>query len=380
MKKILFVLHEASRTGAPFTQLHLMRWLKRNTDYQMMLVLLQGGDLVEDFEELGEVFLVQPPYVPLPLSRRIRNRIIRLYNPVDKQILKNIKNFSPDLIFVNTVVALEYAVGLKTRLGVKLISYLHELEITFYYHSPQVFAESAQLVDEFIMGSAAVSEYYQKTFAVPAKKAHVIYDFIASSSEIKALADIRISYGIEPHTQIVGGMASLGWRKGPELFLEVARRVLKTSPDTRFIWVGGKQNSVGYKELARDVRMLGLEKQIILAGEQIDIHSFYKAFNVFLLTSREDPFPLVCLESALAYTPIVCFAEAGGMPEFVREDAGAVVPYLDLDKMAEKVAELLNDKALQRQQARVAHDRVLQMCTIDVAGPQIVQLLEATLA
>jgi glycosyltransferase involved in cell wall biosynthesis len=380
MPKILFILHEASRTGAPFTQLHLMRWLKRNTNYQMMLVLQRGGDLVDDFAELGEVFVVQPAYVPLPMAKRIRNRIARLYNPVDKQVLKRIKSFGPDLMFVNTAGALEYAAGLKKHLGVKLISYLHELEMTFYYHSPEVFVEIAREVDEFIMGSGAVSDYYQKTFGVPAKKAHVIYDFIASSSEIKALTDIRATYGIEPHTPVVGGMASLGWRKGPELFLEVARRVLKTNPDARFIWVGGKTSSVGYKELARDVRMLELEKQIILAGEQVDIHSFYKAFDVFLLTSREDPFPLVCLESALAYTPVICFANAGGMPEFVRQDAGAVVPYLDLDAMAGKVTELLNDKALQQQQAQVAHDRVLQMCTIDVAGPQIVQLLEASMA
>ena len=380
MRKIVFILHEASRTGAPFTQLHLMRWLKRNTDYQMMLILLRGGDLVEEFEKVAKVFVLQQPYIPLSISRRIRNRLIEICNPVSKRILNNIKLFNPDVLFSNTAVAVDYAVMLKSKLEVKLVSYLHELEITFFNISPKTFALSTQQVDEFIMGSATVSTYYQKAFAVPAAKAHIIYDFISEVNAQDTLADIRTIYGIESTMQIVGGMASLVWRKGPELFVEVARRVLKTNPNTYFIWVGGKQSSAGYKELARDVRMLGLEKQLILAGEQVDIHSYYNAFDIFLLTSREDPFPLVCLESALAYTPIVCFAEAGGMPEFVRDDAGAVVPYLDLDAMAAKVSELLNDKSLQQRQAQVAHDRVLQMCTIEVAGPQIVKLLEATVA
>ena len=375
MKKILFVLHEASRTGAPFTQLHLMRWLKQNTNYQMMLVLLNGGDLVEEFKQLAEVHIVNKPYVPATIPRRILNRIGQYYRPDSKQLLQHIKNFNPDLLFVNTAVALGYAAELKMQIGVKLVSYLHELEITFYHIDKKKFALAAAQVDKFIMGSEAVSSYYQNNFAVKPEKAQVVYDFIGKF-DLVVQKDIRAEYSLGSNTQIVGGMASLGWRKGPELFVEVARRVLKTNPDARFIWVGGKKSSYSYLELARDVRLLGLEEQIILAGEQVDIHSFYKAFDIFLLTSREDPFPLVCLESALAYTPVICFADAGGMPEFVRNDAGAVVPYLDLDAMAARVSTLLNDATLKQKQAQVAHDRVLQMCTIDVAGPQIVELLE----
>lgn len=379
MTHILFVLHEASRTGAPFTQLHLMRWMKNNTDYQMMLVLLNGGDLVDEFKQLAEVHVLNTPYAPAPIGHRIINRVIKLYNPASKRIIKDISKFKPDLIFVNTVVALEYAVSLKSKLGIKLISYLHELESTFFYVSPEKFAVAAKQVDAFVMGSKAVSSFYQKRFAVPPQKAHVIYDFVEG---IKggATRDIRNLYDIKRETLIVGAMASLGWRKGPELFVEVARRVLKTNPDVRFIWVGGKVSSSVYQELERDVKLLHLTNEVILAGEQVDIHSFYEVFDVFLLPSREDPFPLVCLEAALAYTPVVCFDNAGGMPEFVRDDAGAVVPYLDLDAMAAKVLELLRDSSLRQQQAQVAHDRVLQMCTIAVAGPQIVQLLEAELA
>jgi glycosyltransferase involved in cell wall biosynthesis len=379
MAKIVFVLHEASRTGAPFTQLHLMRWLKHNTNYQMMLILLQGGDLVEEFKQLAEVHVVNKPYVPQPISKRIRSRLTQLYRPDSEKLLKNIRRFNPKLIFANTAVALPYAISLKQQLGVKLVSYLHELEITFFHISPENFAIAAAQVDEFVMGSQAVSNYYQKTFAVAPEKAHVIYDFI-EGIQGNVTKDIRAEYGVASGVPIIGAMASIGWRKGPELFIEVARRVLKENSHVRFMWVGGKKNGSAYKEVSRDIRLLGLEDKIIMAGEQVDIHSYYKAFDVFLLTSREDPFPLVCLEAALAYTPVICFDEAGGMPEFVRDDAGSVVSYLDLDAMANKVLALLQDDALRQKQATVAHDRVLKMCTIDVVGPQIMQLIESATA
>ncbi|MDH6063711.1 hypothetical protein, partial [Umezakia ovalisporum] len=39
----------------------------------------------------------------------------------------------------------------------------------------------------------------------------------------------------------------------------------------------------------------------------------------------------VCLEAASLGKPILCFDKAGGEPEFVEDDCGFIVPYLDLD-------------------------------------------------
>jgi glycosyltransferase involved in cell wall biosynthesis len=78
-------------------------------------------------------------------------------------------------------------------------------------------------------------------------------------------------------------------------------------------------------------------------------------FIVFALVSWEDPFPLVNLEAASLGKPIVCFDEAGGSKEFVEEDCGFVVPYLDLDAREDRVVELLHNPELrQRMGSRVA--------------------------
>ena len=69
---------------------------------------------------------------------------------------------------------------------------------------------------------------------------------------------------------------------------------------------------------------------------------YIAAFDVFSLVSREDAFPLAFMEAAAVGVPTVCFdgAVEGGC-EFVEADAGRVVPYLDLDAMAERVLEFL---------------------------------------
>lgn len=378
MATILFVGHESSRSGAPFTQLHLMRWIKKNTSHKMVLVLLKGGDLVPEFEELADVYLVNNP--KFAFHYRVWSKLNRMSGREHNNTINKLITYAPDVIFASSLLAINYGVKLKEIIGVKLICNIHELDSPFFHAPKEPYADSMQKSDWLMMGSNAVKKFYLTNFPIDPDKVSVIYDFTADEKpEPSALTDIKKMYNIPQTAKIVGGMGSLQWRKGPELFLYVARELLNQSPDTYFFWVGGSKESPEYKFLARESELLGLENRVVLPGEQADIHSYYNAFDVFLLTSREDPFPLVCLESALAETPIICFKESGGMPEFVRDDAGFVVDYLSIDQMAQKALLLLNDDALREQMGAVARDRALNHHTISKLGPSILKLIEAAL-
>ena len=50
---ILFVSHDASRTGAPIALLTFLRWLRANTDYRFEVLLGSGGALEPAFEALA---------------------------------------------------------------------------------------------------------------------------------------------------------------------------------------------------------------------------------------------------------------------------------------------------------------------------------------
>jgi glycosyltransferase involved in cell wall biosynthesis len=83
-------------------------------------------------------------------------------------------------------------------------------------------------------------------------------------------------------------------------------------------------------------------------------------FHIFALTSREDPYPLVVLEAGLSGVPVVCFQGAGGAPELVEADGGVVVPYLDIELMADSIAWLADDPVARQQRGQRLCQKVLE--------------------
>ena len=97
---------------------------------------------------------------------------------------------------------------------------------------------------------------------------------------------------------------------------------------------------------------------------------------MFCLTSREDPYPLVNLEVASLGMPIVCFEGSGGSEEFVEDDCGFVVPYLELETMADRVSELLDSTELRRRLGGRAASKVRERHDLEDTAPQILGIIE----
>ena len=377
MATLLFIGHEASLTGAPFTQLHLINWIRKNTDHEVVLLLMWGGNLEVAFAELAEVHVLDYGKAPVTIRERVIAKLERMTQRRRKQIMQRIAGCNPQMIFANSALSLPLAVEMKAMLRIPLVMNVHELENTFFFSSKEEFAKNTTQVDFFIPGSYAVKDYFATFCPIPEERVRVVYDFIESEVRGTSTAEgIRREHGIPADAKLVGGIGSLIWRKGADLFIQVARHVLLADPSVHFVWVGGKPSDYQYKELVRDARLIGLADRILFVGGKSDLKGYYEAFDVFLLTSREDPFPLVCLEAAQTGTPLVCYADAGGMPEFVRDDAGFVVPYLDTEQMAEKALLLLNDSDLARRRGQTGHQRVVGEHTIATIGPQMYKVIQ----
>jgi glycosyltransferase involved in cell wall biosynthesis len=125
-----------------------------------------------------------------------------------------------------------------------------------------------------------------------------------------------------------------------------------------------------------DVERLRIRPIVHFVGPKPHPLPYFSLFDAFLLTSREDPFPLVCLEAAALATPIVCFEDAGGMPEFVGEDAGFVVPYLDVPRAADSILALARSEGLRRSLGACAAAKVRSRHDINGVGRQIAAVLD----
>jgi glycosyltransferase involved in cell wall biosynthesis len=143
-----------------------------------------------------------------------------------------------------------------------------------------------------------------------------------------------------------------------------------------FIWVGGGNKGMDFYEIEHDIRHAGLENRVHFVDEVSNPLDYYAAFDVFAMMSREDPYPLVNLEVAALGKPIVCFEDSGGSPEFVESDAGFIVPYLDINLMAEKITALAKDKELRNKLGCRAAQKVKERHDITVGAPMILKIIE----
>jgi glycosyltransferase involved in cell wall biosynthesis len=205
-----------------------------------------------------------------------------------------------------------------------------------------------QVTDQYVACSRVTLDNLVETEGVDKERTTLCHAFIAvDESELeRARADRRLTrlrLGIPPDALLVGGVGTMDWRKGPDLFVQLAAMVTRrlSDRDIRFVWVGGDSDGPNRGGLVVDAQRLGLGDRISFIGPLDRPAELFAAMDVFALTSREDPFPLVMLEAASAGVPLVCFAGGGGAPEFAIPDAGLVSPYLDVADMAESVIRLL---------------------------------------
>ena len=171
----------------------------------------------------------------------------------------------------------------------------------------------------------------------------------------------------------LGAVRRIGERE-PDLFIDVANQANRLGlKDAYFYWIGSDTGEL--EQLEAKVRKLGLEARVFFLGEAQDARSYFAAGDVFLLTSREDPFPLVCLEAADCGLPIICFDKAGGMPDFVQNDAGYVVSFEDTKGMAEKISFSVRHKEERERRGATARQKVRARHDVSIAGEEIFRVI-----
>ena len=153
---------------------------------------------------------------------------------------------------------------------------------------------------------------------------------------------------------IIHGAGTVQFRKGVDLFLQCADILSKMKLDQKikFQWTGAGFNESDYDYsayLRHQIHSLGLTHLVEMTSEMDDLDEAYCRADIFFLSSRFDPLPLVAQEAMDHALPLVCFDDSGGIPEFLKRDPVAsygVVPYLDVNAAAGKIAALIRDPQL----------------------------------
>jgi glycosyltransferase involved in cell wall biosynthesis len=261
-----------------------------------------------------------------------------------------------------------------------VICHVHELEYCMKYLTAPGNTESIRRhTNHYVAVSEAVRKNIVKEMGVSDEKIELVHEFIPALPNLKPdrVSKARKCLGVPDNAIIVGASGTTDWRKGPDVFVQLASAVRRRMPERpiHFVWVGGEKSGPNFGALWYDVQHLALEDVVHFIGHQKHPLELFSLFDVFALTSREDPYPLVNLEAASLMKPIVCFDGSGGAPEFVEDDCGFVVPYLDVKTMAEKVAELVEKPELRQRMGQRGAQKVRERHNVDIAAPIVARLI-----
>ena len=370
---ILFVSHDAARAGSQILLLDIMEWIKQHTRIRFKILLIRGGVLLDRFRDLADCLVVE----------EIRQKEL---------IAAEIRKFTGDaitLVYANTVVSGRILEGLR-YLNCPVVTHVHELEKSIKrFAGPEVMAKTIAFTDKYIAASPQVKENLVINHGIDAADIQVVNAFIkpqgAPPAET-ARMNARTSLGLPSDKKLVFGCGTLDWRKGADIFVELASWIKKnTTEKFHFYWIGpggtdnyidpGMEKSGPLKTFKQYLNELDVADTVSFLGERQNPRAFFQAGDIFALPSREDPFPLVCLEAANCGLPVVCFDGVGGMPDFVEDDCGFVVPYPKVEEMAGKIARLMREPELCRKLGNNGYGKLMDRHVVGIAVPHILNII-----
>jgi glycosyltransferase involved in cell wall biosynthesis len=232
-------------------------------------------------------------------------------------------------------------------------------------------------IDVFIAASRLIASMLVSD-GIPADRIETVHDGvdvdrIAREPPIDAHAAFWLPHG----APLVGNVAALVAHKGQRHLIAAAARVVREVPDARFVIVGEGELR---EQLERQIRDLGLERHVTLAGFRSDVIGLQKSFDLFVMSSVTEGLGSSMLDAMACGTPVVA-TRAGGIPEAIDDGVqGLLVPPHDDEALAHAIVRLLQDEALRRQLAAAARQRVLDEFSVDRMVAKTLEVYEKRLA
>jgi glycosyltransferase involved in cell wall biosynthesis len=330
--KILFISHDATRTGAPILLLNLAKLLLKFKEYEITFLLKNGGALESDFSIIAPTFL---------LKKHKYSNVFWNYLRPEKSIIEDtvfLNNF--DFIISNTITNGDILKIIRGNYTGKIINYIHELEI-----AAKAFTNESNILNliesstSFWVPSSIVNDFLIEKWNISQDEIFIMPYYIpCDESDLKLGTNTKQEF-------VIGGCGTIDWRKGVDLFIVIARQLFIRYPKASIIfrWAGAI-SGIEFERLKYELKKSEMEDKVFFQLSNSNLTDFYKNLDLFLLPSREDPYPLVILEAAKFSVPSICFDTVCGSKDFIlNSNGGITVPFLEIDATVEAIISFYNN-------------------------------------
>ena len=370
---ILFVSHDAHKGGSQTVLLNTIAWFRAHTAISIKILCLEGGDLLPQFRELADTILLsdlQPRGLPLSDDDLAK----RLLDALDQEI--------PDLIYGNTIVTGK-AYPWLNKLDVPILTHVHEMDSSIKHYGADSIEHVLEDSAHFLTCSKAVQNILIRNYGISADKISIGHASIYKDPGLKKLDTIeknrqRKKLGLVQDKHLIFGCGiGMPFRKGADLFIKLGQIIRKKGYDRfHLYWIGEFDKNASdashgiWSDHLRGLEQSDLRDYVTFLGYKNHPREYLQVGDAYVMTSREEPFGLVALEAADCEIPTICFENAGAA-DFVGDEAGFIVPFEDVEAMAEKLIYLMENEAQRETLGRQAKERFLDAFTVEQTTPHI---------
>ncbi|MEM3526501.1 MAG: glycosyltransferase family 4 protein, partial [Candidatus Jordarchaeaceae archaeon] len=148
---------------------------------------------------------------------------------------------------------------------------------------------------------------------------------------------------INKRDKIVLFLGRLTLQKGPDYFVEAAKKCLEFDPNIKFIIAG--TGSMEWQLIER-VAELGIADKVLFAGFVTDEEreALYQIADVYVMPSVSEPFGMTALEALKYGTPVI-ISKQSGVSEVLKHCLK--VDFWDVNQLVDKILGVLRYKELQ---------------------------------
>ena len=269
--------------------------------------------------------------------------------PYLRRFRRFLRHRSPALVHANSTMSL--AEGLVARAGGSpVLLYVHEMVPA----GPRgtMLRRLAWMFDEVV----AVSQSSAQRLERSGRRPRIVN---GGTPMPEPPADIRA----DPRPFTVGTVGVISPRKGSDLFVEAARRLLEQSARFSFEMVGPPNEELE-REWARTV-LARAEAIGVTHRARADTFERYRQWDSFVLPSRADPFPLSMLEAMATGIPVIG-ARVDGIAEQITDGCGVLVDPEDPEDLARAIRRVAGRSGADREaMGRAARERIAANFTLE---------------
>lgn len=260
-----------------------------------------------------------------------------------------------DIIHAHDWLAFTSGVLLKALTRKPLVAHIHATEFdrsggagntnihNIEYHG-------MKYADRVVAVSAMTARLCTERYHIPTEKIRVIHNaYTIEKPEQKKKKLFK-----EPMVLFMGRITI---QKGPDYFLEVAKRVLQKTKNVRFVMAGSGDME---KHILHSAAAMGLGTRFLFSGflNRKEVEKVLSSSDIFMLPSVSEPFGIAPLE-AMSYGAVAVISKNAGVAEVIHH--AYKVDFWDIDKMVKIIIDFAEDPAKFRQVAAESQEEVMNM-------------------